>query len=127
VQAIFLSLALILCGADAALESFVEQSVDTIAVVHVKDGAEMAFFFDFVQGEWACLDHRWLATDMLPGRVGDRWSLAWRDDGDSCWRLMLAEHWYETWVDESPLAEVNNRPWFRRLLVPGLMQPRRAT
>lgn len=112
------------CG--SAPECLVEEHVDTIAVVHVKDGAEMVFFFDFVQNEWVCLDHRWLASDMVSGRVGKQWSLAWRDDGDSCWRLMTADHWFETWEDESPLSAQHNRPWFARLLVPGLKQPCRT-
>ena len=104
------------CG--SAPECYVEEHVDTIAVVHVNDGAEMVFFFDFVQNEWVCLDHRWLASDMVPGRVGKQWSLAWRDDGDSCWRLMLADHWFETWEDESPLRPNTTAPgspgcWFR--------------
>lgn len=103
-------------------ERYVEQHVDTISVVHVRDGAELIFFYDFVQGEWSCLDHRWLAGDMLVGRQGERWTLAWHDDGDSCWRLMIADRWYETWTDESPLAGQHNRPWFVRLLAPGLSQ-----
>jgi len=126
VPAIFLTLATLLHALSAAPERSVVEEIDTIAVVHVADGAEMVFLFAFVQGEWTCLDHRWLATDMLPGRVGDRWSLCWRDDGDECWRFLLADHWFETWSDESPLAINNNRPWFARLLCPGLAQPARA-
>lgn len=101
-------------------ERFVGQTVDTISVVHIKDGADLIFFWDFVQGEWACLDHRWLTTDMALSFDDRHWNLFWHDDNDSCWRLMKATHWIESWEDESPLAGQHNRPWFARLLAPGL-------
>lgn len=102
-------------------EPFIVQKLDTISVVHVKDGAELVFFFDFIQGEWSVLDHRWLAADMITNITNDgKFTLYWRDDGDSCYRLMVADHYYETWVEESPLAIQHNRPWFARLLAPGL-------
>jgi hypothetical protein len=120
-------LALVLCLAFSSTpDGFVEEHVDSIAVVHVRDGAELVFFFDFVQQEWVCLDHRWLASDMACGRAGDRWSLFWHDDGDDCWRLITADHWFETWQPDSPLSAQQNRPWFARLLAPGLKQPDRA-
>ena len=102
--------------------SFVYQEVDTVAVAHVRDGAELVFFFDYVQGEWGLLDHRWLIDSMGVGFYESRWLLFWYDDGDRRWRLVSTKRWVETWEQESPLAANQNRPWFRRALVPGLKQ-----
>ncbi len=61
------------CGSTP--DCLVEEHIDSIAVVHVEDGAQLVFFFDFVQGDWVCLDHRWLASDMVAARVDNQWSL----------------------------------------------------
>ena len=124
-QTIFLLLA-IAAQIAAPDEPLVVEEVDAIAICHVADGAELVFFFCTVQGEWTCLDHRWLAADMAPRFDGRRFSLAWHDDGDSCYRVIRSAAWIESWERENPLAEIRNRPWFARLLVPGLAQaPRR--
>jgi len=119
--ATILALAVSFTAADAA--PIVTEDVDTIAVCHVADGAELVFFFSEIQGEWACLDHRWRAADMTHGRDGDRWMLAWHDDGDSCYRVIRAAHWIESYEPESPLAINHNKPWFARLCAPGLKSP----
>lgn len=116
--AALLSAVLILGQAEIVVED-----IDTIAVCHVADGAQLVFFFARVQGEWACLEHRWITCDMTPGRSGDKFTLAWRDDCDGCHRLVRAAAWIESWEAENPLTEVNGRPWFRQLLNPGLKQP----
>lgn len=112
------------CGSTP--DCLVEEHIDSIAVVHVEDGAQLVFFFDFVQGDWVCLDHRWLASDMVAARVDAQWSLTWHDDADDCWRVITADHWFESWEAESPLCAQQNRPWFARLLAPGLKQPVRS-
>lgn len=123
-QAVFLILASLLWQSSDL--PIVVEDVDTIAVCHILDGGEIVVFFAPIQGDWACLDHRWLSADMAPGRDGDRWTLAWYDDGDSCFRLIRAACWIETWERESPLAIINNRPWFARLCAPGLAQPQQG-
>lgn len=113
----------------------VEQSIDTIAVCHVNDGSVLIFFFDRVQGEWTCLDHRWIAGDMRAeydsraGRAADHrqshpFTLAWRDDADSCHRLIRAAAWVESRERTSPLADECDKPWHARLLEPGLAKAR---
>lgn len=115
----------------------VEQSIDTIAVCHVDDGAVLIFFFDRVQGEWTCLDHRWVAGDMAISydsgpstgpdadhRQSHPFTLAWRDDSDSCHRLIRAAAWIESCERTSPLAVECDKPWHARLLEPGLAKAR---
>jgi len=105
----------------------VEQEVELISVAHVGDGAELVFFWAPVQGEITCLDHRWLSREMIVVFAGGCWTLAWLDsNGDSCYRIVRSRHWAESWERESPLAEQNQRPWFRQLCAPGLAMPRRA-
>ncbi len=103
----------------------VEQSVETISVAHLNDGVELVFFWTLVQGEWTCLDHRWVSTNMVVTRDRDGWLLAWPDESENCYRMVRATCWVESWESESPLAEQNQRPWFRQLLNPGLKQPSR--
>ena len=104
---------------------FVEQEIDTIAVAHIGNGSDIIFFFDFVQNEWQILDHKWLASGMSVrlNSEDNKWHLFWYDSGDACWRNIIAANWYETWENESPFAENNNKPWFARAIAPGLKQP----
>lgn len=107
----------------------VEQTVAAVSVAHVADGAELLFFWDDVQGEWTCLDHRWFASDMRVGRDDEgHWSLTWLDydGGVTSFRVVRTRCWIETWEHESPLAVDHGKPWFRRLLCPGLKQARAA-
>lgn len=110
------------CGAP---ERLVVQHVDTISIAHVADGAELVFFWDHVQGVWSCLDHRWLASDMacIYDAEAEQWQLSWYDEGDDCRRYVHASHWIESWETDNPLAAIHNRPWFAKLLVPGLKMP----
>lgn len=100
----------------------VEQTVECVSVAHLDDGVELVFFWASVQGEWTCLDHRWLSSDMVLGQVDDAWLLQWKDAGENCYRVVRARCYVESWETESPLAEQNARPWFRQLLEPGLKQ-----
>lgn len=100
----------------------VVEDIDTIAVCHVADGPQLVFFFARVQGEWSCIEHRWIACDMTPGRSGDKFTLAWRDDTDGCHRLVRSAAWIESWEAESPLAN-NDKPWWVRMCAPGFKQP----
>jgi hypothetical protein len=104
---------------------FVDQTVECVSVAHLGDGVELAFFWSFVQGEWTCLDHRWVTTAMSLSRRGDEWLLAWADENESCYRLVRTKCWVESWEHDNPLIEQNQRPWFRQLLHPGLRQPPR--
>ncbi len=101
----------------------VEQSVECISIAHLSDGIDLVFFWTTVQGEWTCLDHRWASTSMAVTRDGSEWLLQWPDESDNCYRLVRTSCWVESWETENPLAEQNQRPWFRQLLTPGLKQP----
>ena len=123
--AIVLALAVSFTAADAAPMQVVTEDVDTIAVCHVADGAELIFFFAEIQGEWACLDHRWASPDMAPRISPEGFELAWLDESEwpHCYRIVRAPAYVETHERVSPLAERNDRPWFVQLLEPGLKQP----
>lgn len=101
----------------------VEQRVEAISIAHLNDGAELVFFWALVQGQWTCLDHRWLSANMVLRRDGAGWRLEWPDDGVDCYRVVHTACWVESWEIDSPLAEERRRPWFRRLLNPGLARP----
>ena len=105
-------------------EPSVEEEVECISVAHVGDGAELVFFWSLVQGNWTCLDHRWISDGMSISRRGDEWALAWNDENERCYRTVRTKCWVESWERESPLAEQKQRPWFRRMLCPGLRQPK---
>lgn len=103
----------------------VDQTVECISVAHLGDGVELVFFWSLVQGEWTCLDHRWASGGMSLSRRDGEWALAWVDENENCYRVVRTTCWVESWEDYNPLAEQNQRPWFRQLLHPGLRQPRR--
>ena len=103
----------------------VDQRVECISVAHLGDGVELVFFWSLVQGEWTCLDHRWVSSSMSLSRCGDEWVLAWADENENCYRLLRTHCWVESWEQNNPLAEQNQRPWFRQLLHPGLRRPQR--
>ncbi|HEV7223587.1 MAG TPA: hypothetical protein VGN42_12850 [Pirellulales bacterium] len=103
----------------------VDQRVECISVAHLGDGVELVFFWSLVQGEWTCLDHRWVSSSMSLSRCGDEWVLAWADENENCYRLLRTHCWVESWEPNNPLAEQNQRPWFRQLLHPGLRRPQR--
>lgn len=102
----------------------VEQEVDCISVAHIDDGVSLVFFWARVQGEWVCLDHRWRSSEMAVSRSGGRFVLAWPDDCDSCYRVVFADAWIESWERQSPLAAESDKPWHARLLEPGLKRTR---
>lgn len=102
---------------------FVEQTVDTIGIVHLDSGTEFVYFFDFVQKEWTILDSRWISGEMSYSFDGSKHKLFWWDTNDSCWRLITSTHFIETWTNKNPLTERNNAPWFAQLLQPGLKKP----
>ena len=103
---------------------FVEQAVECISVAHLDDGVKLVFFWSRVQGEWTCLDHRWLSPSMTLSRRGEEWLLSWPDENENCFRVVRTPCWVETWEAQNPLTEQNQRPWFRQLLNPGLVKPR---
>ena len=116
----------IVCGdptVDSPAFPVVEQAVECISVAHLTENVELIFFWDRVQGEWTCLDHRWASTAMTLSRQGDAWQLAWSDDAESCYRVVTTKLWVESWEPENPLAEQNRRPWFRQIANPGLKKP----
>ena len=101
----------------------VEQTVECISIAHLSDGAELVFFWELVQGEWTCLDHRWAASNMVVARDENQWTLQWCDESENCYRIVHSACWVESWESENPLSDQNQRPWFRQLLNPGLKQP----
>lgn len=120
-----LILASVLAQADASIP-WVEQSVECISIAHLEEGVKLVFFWGLVQGEWTCLDHRWLSSQMNLSLVDGEWVLSWPDENENCYRVIRSPAYVESWEPESPLAELNQRPWFRQLLNPGLAHaPRR--
>lgn len=116
----------IVCGPpapDVPALPFVEQAVECISVAHLAENVELIFFWDRVQGEWTCLDHRWASSAMALSRRGETWRLAWSDDAEGCYRVVTTRLWIESWEPENPLAEQNQRPWFRQIANPGLKKP----
>lgn len=99
----------------------VVDSCDLISVAHCDDGARLIFFWSTVNGDWMLIDHRWYDGEMAVSRSGDHWSLAWPDA--DCYRIVESRQWVESAEAESPLVAENGRPWFARLLEPGLRQP----
>lgn len=101
----------------------VEQDVEVISIAHLEHGVTMAFFWDRVQGDFTCLDHRWVCSDWLIYRDGDRWCIAWTDDMDECYRVLRTRCYVESWEKDNPLDSQRNQPWFAGLLQPGLKKP----
>lgn len=93
----------------------VVQEVDCISVAHVEGGAELVLFWAEVQGEWTCLDHRWIAEDMVVQQRGGETALWWKDWSDSCYRLVRTNRYLESWERESPFAANAGQPWFARV------------
>lgn len=104
---------------------FAEQTVECISVAHLSDGAELIFFWDLVQDDWTCLDHRWAGSAMIVAHEDSLWVLHWSDESENCYRVVRTRRWVESWESENPLSDQNQRPWFRQLLNPGLKQPQK--
>lgn len=104
-------------------QHIVEQTVDLISVAHVKDGQQQLYFWALVQNEWALLDYRHLPSESAVCQDGNDTVVFFLDQSDNCFRSIRSTHWLETWEDESPMASQHGRPWFARLLCPGLKQP----
>lgn len=123
-QTIFLILAI--AAQIAAPMPLVEQTVECISIAHLEDGISLVFFWDLVQSDWTCLDHRWLSGGMILTLGDGAWILAWPDENENCFRVIRTRSFVESWEVQNPLAELNQRPWFRQLLNPGLAKaPRR--
>lgn len=124
VQTIFLLLAIV--AQVAAPMPLVEQTVECISIAHLEDGISIVFFWDFVQDDWTCLDHRWLSPVMVLAFGDGGWILAWPDENENCFRVIRTRCYVESWERSNHLVEVNARPWFRQLLNPGLRMPPRG-
>ena len=121
--AVLIALAAFLSGGDAA--PLVVDDVDLIAVAHLPGDEILVFFFSRVQNSWTCIDHRWACLEMNPRISADGFEISWLDESESphCYRLVRAPAYVESWEPESPLAQNHNKPWFVRLVEPGLKQP----
>lgn len=101
----------------------VEQDVECISVCHLDDCIRLVFFWDLIQGDWTCLDHRWVVTNMSVFKDGEYTVLAWSDDNENCYRIIRTKCWVESWEYENPLTQQNQNVWFAQLLNPGLKRP----
>lgn len=100
----------------------VEQHVECISICHMTDGVSQVYFWDMVQNTWTCLDTRWLSSQAMTYLEGDKFVLILPEE--ACIRKITTKCWVESWEITNPLAEQNQRPWFRQLLNPGLRKPR---
>lgn len=97
----------------------IEQDVEMISVAHCADGAELVFFWDFVQGDFTLLDYKYI-SDMIIWSDGLETSIYWHDN--NCYRLITTKCWAESWEDENPTSLINRGAWFVRIVMPGLKQ-----
>ena len=80
----------------------VEQTVEMVAIHHLENGSKFVFFFDFVQGQWTLLAHRWGFPDSGIYWTGEVWSFDFWDESDSCYRVIRAKCWAECWSEKTP-------------------------
>lgn len=120
--AIFAILSAVSRGGEMPL---VEQDVELISISHLSTGATLVFFFDFVQGEWTLLEHRHTVpwNEFSLRHAPDGVFLSFFDYQDSCFRVMRANAWVETWDEWDPTGTPGTI-WWRNGLEPALKHAR---